>query len=150
MNDFEQRLQRQPLRPLPPSWRDEILKAARAAASASAEPSRPSPPILNFKFLILHCLWPHPKAWAGLAAAWIVILGLNSSATRPAGVPMVARSTATAPVSTVELAWLTEQRRLQRELLELSPIPLDRPIMQPHTKSSPKPQSAVTPSWGEA
>jgi len=26
------------------------------------------------------CLWPCPQAWAGLAAAWVVILGMNLAA----------------------------------------------------------------------
>lgn len=68
-DNFEERLRRQPLRPIPSEWRGEILGAARAAASSSRQPASTS--------WWLEWLWPCPRAWAGLAAAWIVILALQ-------------------------------------------------------------------------
>ena len=71
-DDFESQLQRQPLHGLPAEWRTEILSAAQEAA-AQAEPARPTAPSSWWREL----LWPCPQAWAGLAAVWVVILGLN-------------------------------------------------------------------------
>ena len=80
-DDFEKHLQRQPTRLTPPAWRTEILSAARAASS---RPSTLDPraagwlSTLNSQPSTL--LWPHPKAWAGLAAVWLVVLALNFAA----------------------------------------------------------------------
>ena len=73
--DLETRLQRRPLRQIPSEWRGDILSAAERA-------SRPAPRVsflstLNHQISIL--LWPHPKAWAGLAAVWILILAVDFS-----------------------------------------------------------------------
>jgi hypothetical protein len=74
---FEQRLRRQSLKKIPGEWRAEILSAARAVQiTRHASPvSRLS--TLNQKLSTL--LWPHPKAWAGLAAVWVLILVMNFS-----------------------------------------------------------------------
>ena len=61
--DFEEYLERQSVRPVPAHWRGEILRAARA---------QPAVPAWWREWL-----WPCPKAWAGLAAAWGIILLLN-------------------------------------------------------------------------
>lgn len=74
-DSFEERLQRQPFRSPPESWRAEILAAARAGA-ANLESHEPSGSLLN---LLRGCLGPAPVAWAGLAAVWLVILGLTLS-----------------------------------------------------------------------
>jgi hypothetical protein len=71
-DEFENQLQRQPLRPVPTEWRAEILQAARASVSPHA--SRLAPHALPWW---QQWLWPNPKAWAGLAAAWIAIAVLN-------------------------------------------------------------------------
>lgn len=122
MDDFEQRLRRQPLNPPPANWRAEILEAARqgrtglqpvsertaksvqsrgptaqlapasnkiGAAGLSSEASQvtganPAPsrdrlwkacPTLLARFR--EWLWPHPAAWASLAAIWIVMLSVH-------------------------------------------------------------------------
>jgi hypothetical protein len=85
-DEFENQLQRQPLRQAPTEWRAEILRQANASVAA------------DVRRLILDSnahegdqslltsaatprwhqwLWPNPKAWAGLAAAWIAIAVLN-------------------------------------------------------------------------
>ena len=81
MNDeFEQKLSRQSLRKIPGEWRAEILAAARGV-QASCHPS----PVTRHSWLstLNHQLstifWPHPKAWAGLAAIWIFIFAINFS-----------------------------------------------------------------------
>lgn len=63
-DSFEARLKRQPWRRVPAAWRNEILAAARPL-----QPTRPS--------LFATLFWPHPKAWAALAAVWLLVLGLN-------------------------------------------------------------------------
>jgi hypothetical protein len=81
MNEFEDILKRTPLRQIPSEWRGKILEAAlgtRAEAQFSAE-NLNSPPSLFaiLKSQISSLLWPSPKAWAGLAAVWLVIIGIN-------------------------------------------------------------------------
>jgi hypothetical protein len=55
-SDFEKRLQEQRRRKIPSHWREEILRAAR-----------PQPAVAPWW---REWLWPCPRAWAGLAAAW--------------------------------------------------------------------------------
>ena len=82
-DDFEKRLQRQPLRQMPGEWREEILSAARQASLPEHAPRTthhvpPSPSLLStLHHQLSTLLWPHPTAWAGLAAVWVVILGIN-------------------------------------------------------------------------
>jgi hypothetical protein len=81
-DEFEQQLQRQPLQSPPEEWRREILEAANAAARArSPACNPPCEPWWR------EWLWPSPRAWAGLAAAWVIILSLNTARlATPAGV----------------------------------------------------------------
>lgn len=58
-DSLEAELHRQPFRPLPPAWREEILAAAAPAAAPGWR----------------DYLWPHPRAWAALAAAWVATAG---------------------------------------------------------------------------
>jgi hypothetical protein len=76
-DQFEQRLRRQPVKPIPSAWRDEILSAAR---TASPRPSTldPRPSVLStIRHQLSALFWPHPKAWAGLAAVWLAIFAVN-------------------------------------------------------------------------
>ncbi|HEY1173258.1 MAG TPA: hypothetical protein VGH19_17955 [Verrucomicrobiae bacterium] len=108
-DDFESQLQRQPLRGLPSEWRSEILSAAREALVA--EPVKPAVTTSWWREL----LWPCPQAWAGLAAVWVVILGLNWVNNRPSeGQTMMARRELTPE----ERMAFIEQQRLLASLLE--------------------------------
>jgi hypothetical protein len=112
---FEQRLSRQPMKNLPPAWRGEILAAARDAQS-----SRHASPVTRHGWLstISHqlsaLLWPHPKAWAGLAAVWIFIFAVNFSM-RDSAPRLTEKSAPPAPEVIVQLR---QQQRLFAELID--------------------------------
>src|SRR5208282_5364385 len=108
--DFEQKLPRQPLRQIPPEWRGEILSAAERA-------SRPAPhasflSTLNHQLSTI--LWPHPKAWAGLAAVWILIFAVDFSMRDTT--PVMAEKAA--PPSPEVIVELKQQQRMLAELIE--------------------------------
>jgi hypothetical protein len=118
-DDFEHRLQRQPLRAPPAAWREEILAAAvrgldgeqvatHGGAHGSARPAwvrwfkaaEPDweAPVLSSASLrrrLRDWLWPHPVAWGALAACWATVVLLNSAADAPliASVRLMAGST---------------------------------------------------------
>jgi hypothetical protein len=72
-SEFEKRMQSQSFREIPGQWRGEIMaEAAKWQSRPGSAPARH--PTLR---LLSDWLWPHPKAWAGLAAIWIVILAMN-------------------------------------------------------------------------
>ena len=69
-DQFEQRLRRQPVKSIPSAWREEILSTARAA-SPRLSTLDPRPGVLSIiRHQLSTLLWPHPKAWAGLAAVF--------------------------------------------------------------------------------
>lgn len=107
--DFEQKLQRQPLRPIPAEWRAEILAAAKQA-------SRPAPRasfVSTLNAQLSTILWPHPRAWAGLVAVWILIFAVDFS-TRDT-TPVVAKKAA--PPSPEVIVELKQQQRMLAELI---------------------------------
>jgi hypothetical protein len=125
-DDFEKQLQRQPLRQVPGEWRAEILRSARAA---SLHAPRPAPRVAAWWN---EWLWPCPQAWAGLAAVWLDILGLNATAPAESG-SMAERPPE--PSSELE-SRLAAQRR---ELARLLDNTLSEPA--PILKSPPGPRS---------
>lgn len=155
MKDFEQHLQNQRPRQIPESWRNEILSHARD--SVAHETSGIRDQASGFKrlsSLISHLstalLWPHPKAWTGLAAVWLVIGWLNWSTMQPETSMLAVRRPDASSISPGQLASLTEQRRLQRELLGLVPANTSEPMDRPKPQPGLKPQSAVPQPCGFA
>ncbi len=108
-DDFEKQIQRQPLRQIPGEWRGEILSAVERA-------SRPTPRasfLSTFNFQLSTLLWPHPKAWAGLAAVWILIFVVDFSMRDKT--PGVAEKAA--PPSPEVIVELKQQQRMLAELI---------------------------------
>jgi hypothetical protein len=132
MNEFEQKLSRQPLRQVPAEWRKEILAAARPDLRHAPRTSFLS--TINSQLSTL--FWPHPKVWAGLAAIWVFIFLLNFSMRDKA--PMVAERTA--PPSPEVIAELKQQQRMFAELIGSTEARVaDRQKMyspKPHSESA--------------
>jgi hypothetical protein len=109
MNEFEQKLSRQPLKKIPGGWRAEILAATESTVGSAPHVTFLS--TLNHQLSTL--LWPHPKAWAGLAAIWIFIFAVNFSMRDKS--PQVVEKIA--PPSPEMLVELKKQQRLFAELI---------------------------------
>ena len=121
-DDFEQQLQRQPLRPAPASWRKEILGAAAAASPSHLAPHTSHLPWLR------QLLWPCPEAWAAVAAVWVAIFALNMASS---GEPSISVAATPAPSPEV-LQALNQQKQLFAELIrstDLPPIEPPKPFL---------------------
>ena len=102
MNDFESELKKQPVRPVPEHWRGQILQ--QASANTLKRELQPWWAAL---------LWPSPKAWGALAAAWILMVAFGV-ATRETGA-----ASESAHATQIRIA-MEEKRRLQAEIEEAS------------------------------
>jgi hypothetical protein len=129
-DEFEQKLQRQPLRQVPTEWRNEILAAAAVQLLGAPKRSEGGS-TLNAQLSTF--LWPHPTAWVGLAAIWILILAVNFSMRDPT--PVVAEKAA--PPSPEVFVELKQQRRLLAELIG----PRDAPEADRSKSFVPQPRS---------
>ena len=118
MEQFERRLSRQPLKKIPGEWRGEILSTARVVETPRCGVGQRSALSLPTFFSTLNSqlstiFWPHPKAWAGLAAVWVLIFCMDYSM-RDA-TPVVAEKAA--PPSPEVIAELRQQQRMLAELM---------------------------------
>ncbi len=120
-DDFDQRLTRQPLRPVPAAWRDELL-----ARAGGIQPSTPLFQLSTFNFQLRQWLWPCPQAWAALAAVWVLLLAVNFS-TRDRSATNTASANA---LPVMPYAW-REQQKFLAELFPPEPIAPPRPRVQP-------------------
>lgn len=123
---FEQEMKRQTLRAVPADWRQEILSAAREVNGSRRREQAVTADWwggwLGFRRL----------AWGGLAAAWVLILGLNWAANRPGGAGSVE---AVFSPAVVALAWQQSQQIAEG---------LDRAeSMEPRANGTERPRSAV-------
>jgi hypothetical protein len=105
---FEERLQSQPPRTIPPEWREHILCAVEVCA-------RPA----TFREWILQLLWPSPVAWAGLAAVWLLTISFKLAT------PPTSQSLARIPAPAAAQLFMTlgEQNRILAELINTPPAP---------------------------
>jgi hypothetical protein len=116
-DDFEKRVQRQPLRQIPPEWREEILQTARAASASSHAASRENRSSDFFSALgsrLSALLRLHPKSWAALAAVWIAIVAMNFYSSDKTTV----RAKNTSPPTPEMILVLQNQRRELSRLLQ--------------------------------
>jgi hypothetical protein len=114
MEQFERRLSRQPLKKIPGEWRGEILREGRRAAVPEiGDADTASLPTLNWRTALANLFWPHPKAWAGLAAVWILIFCMEFSMRDTT--PVTAKRTA--PPSPEVIVELKQQQRMLAELI---------------------------------
>ncbi len=119
--DFEKQISQQPVKPLPPSWKDGILRAAREAAESRPRPVQTTRGAL--RCWLRDLLWPSPVAWGGLAAVWVVMLGFGSVAQNDRAARPVAS------VSRQQLQMVREQQNWLRQELEFGGfvvVPSDR------------------------
>jgi len=126
---FEDRLARMPMTGLPPDLRAACLAEVRGSANLANSPLWAG---------LRQWFWPHPAAWAGLAALWCLILGLHWQA--PVPVDVFASSGPSTPLMPDPdvLQQLALQRQTRNEALRPSapslPFDLDRPRnSQPQT-----------------
>ncbi len=82
-SQFEKDLSRQPIRDIPPHWRNQILREARDASETHCW-------WRNWRELI----WPYPQAWLGVAAVWVIILLLQFQTSGTGSVQMMASDSA--------------------------------------------------------
>jgi hypothetical protein len=121
-DDFEKRLQSQSLCKIPSEWRDEILQTAKSATYSPFAIRHWSLSTLHHRLSTI--LWPHPKAWAGLAAVWLVI----TIAYLAAGDTTTQVAKKSPPPTPESLVILQQQQRLLAELVgPPAPRNVDRP-----------------------
>jgi hypothetical protein len=124
---FERLLEGQTLRQVPTEWRDEVLKAARSAKSGVATArlqDASDAGTLTILGRLSSWFWPHPVAWGGLVAVWVLVLAVHFSISDDQ--PALAEKAV--PQSAVVVAQLQQQHRLLAELLGPNDLPdADRP-----------------------
>ena len=113
-DDFEQRLREQPVTKIPDEWRLDILTTAcQAQSSRQSSTDTCHSWLSDINHQLSTLLWPHPKAWAGLATVWLLIFAVNFSM-RDTSPRMMGRTTPPSPEVMVELR---QQQKLFAELI---------------------------------
>ena len=116
--DFEKQLQCQPLRELPRDWR------AKSSATATDSPVPPPGPRL--------------RAWAALAAVWVVIFLLHLTA------PDEPRLAGNSPAMTMRSFAMLHEQTLMMASFSANPIPPSRPPAVAGSAETPERNSAQT------
>jgi hypothetical protein len=134
MEQFERRLKNEPLQPAPAEWRREILSAANESLATNRQQRVARHSLLSsLNRHLVSLLWPHPMAWGGLAAVWVLILVAHVSLRNQ--MPAVAKKSSSPSPEVV--AELQQQQHLLAELLGGNDMPVaDRPkIFMPKPRS---------------
>lgn len=141
-DSFEEKLKQQPLRPVPATWRNEILAVAREVDSQTAADTQEQRDVLPSRAwsFLRNLLWPHPIAWGGLAATWLVIIGLNAASSDPAGAEV---AHVTSPPSSEQRQLLHEQEQLLAELIGQA----EKAAAAEPKRRSAQPRSAALPRF---
>ena len=152
-DDFEKRVQRQTLRQVPAEWREAILSAARQASSPehatrhTPHASRWRSVLSTLNAQLSALLWPRPAAWAGLAAVWVAVLGINLT-TRDTSQMLAKHAT---PVSPQIFIAFQEQERLLAELIGPRETPVaERPKPGPARPRSERRKEMLMAQGGKA
>ena len=117
--NFEERLRSQPLRPIPTEWREEILSAVKRAIAARTKPTERNLASVIVQALWRELVWPCRRVWAGVACAWLLIIGLTMASFERT--PRVASKAE--PRSGEELRAFIEQWQLLAQLTGWPPEP---------------------------
>ena len=129
------------------------LKAIRAedlaACTRSAEQaSRQRPPEFDFATAVVRFwqenFWPWSRAWIGMAAAWVFILGFSLGARET---PRTASTKPPQP-DAVAVALLQEQKQLLTQLLGLDEPPLVSHFRSPGSRSAAEPPVGIDEEAG--
>jgi hypothetical protein len=144
-DDFEQRLQRQPIRPIPGTWRAGILQAATETAGTGAirKPGARLGWLESFRNRVASMLQPRPQAWMALAAIWIACFFLNIQMQKPSQDAHLPASEARA----TEFNFI-EQRQILAELLDAAPSTSN--AAEPPRQKEPRPRSERRPATAMA
>jgi hypothetical protein len=129
-DQFEQRLRRQPLRQVPPAWREEILAAAEAnRRNATTQSVSEDQAALFAGWRLLFARLP--VAWAALAALWVALIGANLMMPSP----IVSVAVQTPPSARMESLAALDFGSADFEALgkQLSPAPATSPATETPT-----------------
>ena len=131
-DDFEQKLQRQPLREIPAAWREDILRtAAQVSPSAvsrvskAADRDTTSGDIASTlrEFLaevVRELVWRPRRVWTGFAVIWLIIISINLADSGPSAGS--GRNT-----YTMVMAWQRQQRLMAELMASTDARDADRP-----------------------
>ena len=126
MSDFENELRKQPLRQAPSHWRVEILAVAQIA----------KPHTLKRELQPWWCalLWPSPKAWGSLAAAWVLMVGFHIAMRERSGSPEQSQA--------VQIRMAVEQKRRLEAEIEEAAVHFDQNTTKPRSELTAPSKSA--------
>ena len=133
---LEELLKRQHARPIPKSWRKEILAAAKRSEVAPDA-------VRDVPLLSTESFWPSPMAWAGLGCVWVLILALNLTTPDDKSALMANGNS----LSLKELQFAVEQRRTYANIDPLSD-PLNHNEVAPPKPAQLGPRSERQKSTG--
>jgi hypothetical protein len=108
--------------------RDVVSKLVRPVA-----PRKASPLVFVLLKLWQELIWPCRRVWAGLAALWLLMLGVNVSLRDPG---QITRTSAASPA-----VMMTTWQQQERLLAELSEPHQTRAITSPPKPAAPQPRS---------